>query len=44
LGLLEKVNKELDDLNHLGLDKFDPAIKRLKDTMVQSMIGMNRFF
>jgi hypothetical protein len=42
LGLLEKANKELDNLRNLGLDKFDPAIKRLKDTMVQSMVGMNR--
>jgi len=42
LGLLERANKELDNLKHSGLDKFDPAVKRLKDTMVQSMIGMNR--
>ena len=37
--LLDKTNKELDKLKHLGLDKFDPGIKRLKDTMVQSMVG-----
>lgn len=42
LGLLEKANKELENLKHSGLDKFDPAVKRLKETMVQSMIRMNR--
>ncbi|EDZ62543.1 hypothetical protein SMGD1_2774 [Sulfurimonas gotlandica GD1] len=40
-SLLEKSNKELTKLKHQGLDKFDPGIKRLKDTMVQSMIGMS---
>ena len=40
-SLLEKADSELSKLKHLGLDKFDPAVKRLKDTMVQSMIGMS---
>lgn len=40
-SLLDKADKELSKLKHAGLDKFDPAIKRLKDTMVQSMIGMS---
>ncbi|WP_373002463.1 hypothetical protein [Sulfurimonas sp.] len=39
-SLLDKADKELSKLKHLGLDKFDPGVKRLKDTMVQSMIGM----
>jgi hypothetical protein len=42
LRLLEKASQELEDFKNSGLDKIDPAIKRLKDTMVQSMIGMNR--
>jgi hypothetical protein len=40
-GLLDKADSELSKLKHLGLDKFDPGVKRLKDTMVQSMIGMS---
>ncbi|MDA3908180.1 MAG: hypothetical protein PF437_03760, partial [Sulfurimonas sp.] len=40
-SLLNKAEKELSKLKHQGLDKFDPGIKRLKDTMVQSMISIN---
>nr|WP_321265497.1 hypothetical protein [uncultured Sulfurimonas sp.] len=40
-GLLKKSNSELIRLNSLGLDKIDSAIKRFKDTMVQSMIAMS---
>ena len=40
-NLLDKAEKELSKLKNLKLDKFDPAIKRLKDTMVQTMIGMS---
>jgi len=38
---IEKLNSELTRLKLLSLDKVDPAIKRLKDTMVQSMLGMS---
>lgn len=40
-NLLDKAEKELSKLKNLRLDKFDPGIKRLKDTMVQTMIGMS---
>jgi len=40
-SLLDKAEAELSRLNTLGLDKFDSGIKRLKDTMVQSMIAMS---
>jgi len=40
-SLLNKADSELSKLKLLGLDKFDTGIKRLKDTMVQSMIGMS---
>ncbi|WP_294963574.1 hypothetical protein [Sulfurimonas sp.] len=39
--LLKEAKKEPSRLELEGLDKFDPAIKRLKDTMVQSMISMS---
>jgi len=37
---IERTNKELDKVASHGLDHFDKAIKRLKDTMVQSMMSM----
>ncbi|NOR58365.1 MAG: hypothetical protein GQ474_07565 [Sulfurimonas sp.] len=40
-GLLDKAESELIELKRLALDKFDHGVKRLKDTMVQSMIGMS---
>jgi len=37
---IERAHKELERLADCGLDNFDKAIKRLKDTMVQSMMSM----
>lgn len=37
---IERLHKELDKVANGGLDNFDKAIKRLKDTMVQSMMSM----
>lgn len=37
---IERLHKELERVANYGLDHFDKAIKRLKDTMVQSMMSM----
>lgn len=37
---LEKQDLELSKLNYQGLDNFDSTLKRLKDTMVNSMLEM----
>jgi len=39
-GQIDRLHKELDRVVNYGLDHFDKAIKRLKDTMVQSMVSM----
>ncbi len=39
-GQIERLHKELDKTVNCSLDNFDKAIKRLKDTMVQSMMSM----
>ncbi|EQB34488.1 hypothetical protein M947_10805 [Sulfurimonas hongkongensis] len=37
---IDRLHKELDRVVNYSLDHFDKAIKRLKDTMVQSMMSM----
>jgi len=38
---LAKRDLELSKLNYQGLDNFDSTLKRLKDTMVNSMLKIN---
>jgi len=41
LEFLKISDSELKKLKKLNLDNFDSGVKRLKDTMVNSMLGMN---